>query len=126
MGTWYELNRYENPNEENGDCVTAEYNIESTGTIKVANYVKYVNNKTSSIQYGKAKLANPTVLEGKLNVLFDNGSSFFSPYWVLGTDYDNFAIVWSCRVDPTNKTHVFGKKLFHFVSKGGVNVHICF
>lgn len=48
---------------------------------------------------GTAVLVDPSAdpLVGKLAVAFDPKTpGTTANYWVLGTDYDNFAIVWNC------------------------------
>ncbi|KAF7990299.1 hypothetical protein HCN44_000104 [Aphidius gifuensis] len=96
-GRWYEAMRFFTVFELTGKCVTADYTlIDSNGTVNVVNsQISTLTNKRSSIE-GTAEivdLAEP----GKLKVTFpsvpikNSGS-----YWVLGTDYDSYAAVWSC------------------------------
>lgn len=46
---------------------------------------------------GSARPEDPSKNEAKLLVNFPSMGSFEAPYWVLDTDYTNYAIVWSCR-----------------------------
>ncbi|KAI5713263.1 hypothetical protein M8J75_014979 [Diaphorina citri] len=96
MGIWYEAERYFAVFEFAGKCVSANYTNEGNGIYRV------VNTQTSSIT------GITSNIEGEIRVFERSDTSKFfikfpslpmpmdAPYWILGTDYDNFAVVWSC------------------------------
>lgn len=107
MGTWYEIKRYENAEQPNGDCVTAHYTlIENTMEVTVENTMKVLPNQQPLVARGRAVLANATSGEAKLKVRFENTPATVpdSDYWVLGTNYQHYAIVWSCRPNGENSS----------------------
>lgn len=96
MGKWYEIKRYPNSFQEKGDCVTATYSLNPDSvTIKVTNEMILLPNKTAVVSInGTARLQSAVPpIDGRLVVNF-NGND--SDYWVLNTDYHNYAVVWSC------------------------------
>ncbi|XP_049949697.1 apolipoprotein D-like isoform X2 [Schistocerca serialis cubense] len=95
LGKWYEQERYFAVFELGGNCVTAEYTDEGNGVVGVNNTMtNLVTGRTQSIK-GRARLANNTS-DARLVVIFSSVGSFEAPYWILGTDYDNYSVVWSC------------------------------
>ncbi|XP_019930995.3 lazarillo protein-like [Aedes albopictus] len=107
MGTWYEVKRYENENQPSGDCVTAQYTLNSTSMeVAVENTMKLLPNQSPLVAYGQAVLASATSTEAKLLVRFNSTpeSTPSSNYWVLKTDYQQYAIVWSCHANGENST----------------------
>lgn len=110
MGKWYEIEKYEQYFQLGGNCVTAEYTLNTTSSeVIVLNSLTYLQDNSSEIVtnslQGIAVASFPTVipLEGKFNVSFFNQPTNRSNYWVLDTDYVNYSIVWSCE-ELTNGT----------------------
>uniref|UniRef100_A0AAG5CZY5 Apolipoprotein D n=1 Tax=Anopheles atroparvus TaxID=41427 RepID=A0AAG5CZY5_ANOAO len=99
LGLWYDLEHYEASFEQNTDCVTAEYSRYEDGSIRVFNSAVRLTDGLLYAVDGKAVLSYPDVdmLEAKLNVSFYGAPNDESNYWVLDTDYDNYALVWSCE-----------------------------
>ncbi|XP_065079405.1 lazarillo protein-like [Ochlerotatus camptorhynchus] len=100
MGTWYEIKRYENADQPNGDCVTARYTLNaSVMEVTVENTMKLLPSQQTLVARGRAVLASATSGEAKLKVRFDSTPANVpdSDYWVLGTNYQHYAVVWSCR-----------------------------
>uniref|UniRef100_A0A182MT65 Apolipoprotein D n=1 Tax=Anopheles culicifacies TaxID=139723 RepID=A0A182MT65_9DIPT len=84
---------------QNADCVTAEYSLNEDGSIRVFNSAVRLTDGLLYAVDGLALLSYPEaeMLEAKLNVSFYGAPNDVSNYWVLDTDYNNYAIVWSCK-----------------------------
>ncbi|XP_051267280.1 apolipoprotein D-like [Dicentrarchus labrax] len=92
MGTWYEIEKLP-AMFERGKCNQATYSPLVDGTVNVRNAELLSNGKINSIE-GVAKVKNssqPAILD----VGFFKGVPD-SPYWVLSTDYQSYALVYSC------------------------------
>ncbi|XP_063387670.1 uncharacterized protein LOC134673601 [Cydia fagiglandana] len=93
MGLWYDIESY--PQEfQDGTCATATYTL--NGVVEV--YNTQVVNETLDYIYGSAVADNDDGL-AKLLVTFPIAGTDFSitsQYWVLDTDYDNYALVYAC------------------------------
>ncbi|XP_077300022.1 apolipoprotein D-like [Arctopsyche grandis] len=100
-GLWYELYRYEQAFQLAMDCVTANYTQTATGVI-VDN--KGVINQKLFQLVGNATLAPTLTGEAKLIVNFPSNQTTGSNYWVIDTDYDNYALVYSCTQLAPNMT----------------------
>ncbi|XP_045472708.1 apolipoprotein D-like [Harmonia axyridis] len=96
LGKWYEQEKYFAVFEFDGKCVSATYSLADDGTIKVFNQqIDKLTNKARSIE-GTARPQNNDK-EAKLIVNFNNlPINIDAPYWVLETDYESYAVVWSC------------------------------
>ncbi|XP_050518367.1 apolipoprotein D [Diabrotica virgifera virgifera] len=96
LGKWYEQEKYPLIFEIGGKCITADYSKRSDGKVEVFNQMKNIlTNSVSSIK-GTAELASKKG-EAKLSVTFNTPVTVTSPYWVLSTDYKNYAVVYSCQ-----------------------------
>ncbi|KAH1023344.1 apolipoprotein D [Dendroctonus ponderosae] len=96
MGKWYELERYFAVFEFGGECVTATYTLNENETITVMNTQTSAITRMQASINGEAKFDGPTN-EAKLSVAFSLlPERFAAPYWVLGTDYEHYTVVWSC------------------------------
>lgn len=99
LGLWFEIERLDGqPDQAGGDCVTANYYDNLNGTVKVRNGLNFLNSDDPEQRYeriGIAVQADPTGTVGKLNVTFANDLTNTN-YWIIGTDYDNYSVVWNC------------------------------
>ncbi|XP_076014130.1 uncharacterized protein LOC143006749 isoform X1 [Genypterus blacodes] len=92
MGTWYEIQKLPAVFEK-GKCVQATYTLLSDGTVKVCNAELLSNGKINSIE-GVAKVKDPSQ-PAILEVGFFKGVPD-APYWIISTDYQSYALVYSC------------------------------
>ncbi|XP_050088550.1 apolipoprotein D-like [Anopheles aquasalis] len=97
-GRWYEILRYEQYFEKDCDCGYATYTPQTDGSVKVENCCERLPNTTVKCSIGKAVVSFPDQfpLEGKFNVTF-GGPPNNSNYWIMETDYDNFAVIYYCK-----------------------------
>ncbi|XP_050510924.1 apolipoprotein D [Diabrotica virgifera virgifera] len=93
LGKWYEQQKYPIIWELGAKCVTANYSLNSDGTVKVYNQQINILGQKEDIT-GEARLDSDKG-EAKLLVTFHN-PEVTAPYWVLSTDYENYAVVLSC------------------------------
>jgi len=96
LGKWYEAERYFAIFEFAGKCVTANYSLDKDGNVNVVNrQISSLTGVETSIE-GTAKVLNASE-PAKLSVRFPSLPwGIDAPYWVLETDYENYAVVWSC------------------------------
>ncbi|OWR44741.1 chlorophyllide A binding protein precursor, partial [Danaus plexippus plexippus] len=93
MNLWHDIESY--PTQfQNGTCNNALYTLLPNGTVDVLN-TQVINQSLDSIK-GSARLASNDS-SAKLIVTFPAGNGFVeTPYWVLGTDYYSYALVYTC------------------------------
>jgi len=99
LGTWYEIEKFPTPFEAEMKCVYAKYDSIGTNNISVLNSgVK--SEKSSNITgfASKDDSSKPNHLSLHLKVFSFNNNGFYqtSPYNIWSTDYDNYALVYSC------------------------------
>lgn len=72
LGTWYEIERYEQRFQAGADCVTANYRLNDDGSINVLNRAEYPQNGTKIEAEARALISFPqeSPLRAQLNVTF--------------------------------------------------------
>ncbi|KAM3960531.1 bilin-binding protein [Aphomia sociella] len=103
QGVWYEISKTPNDAEKNGKCAQAEYTVNGD-VVKVKN--THIVEGVQKFVEGTAKLAEDANKSAKLLVTLNFGTvSRESPLSVIATDYQNYAIAYTCKYDEKNKSH---------------------
>lgn len=94
--------------------------------MNVLNRAIHLNTNTSIVANGRALVAFPNEIpmQGKLNVSFFNQPNDRANYMIVGTDYNTFAVVWSCE-DFNNATSdgLFNlQNSFNFISINNITL----
>ncbi|CRL06236.1 CLUMA_CG019409, isoform A [Clunio marinus] len=101
LGPWYEQRRIAT-DQIDLDCVMARYSLNADGSVNVQNSGYTPNGMFTEVQVrGELDSPNDVPLLGKLNVFFPGRSDI---YWVMASDYANYAVVWSCLELPGGRS----------------------
>ncbi|XP_065083745.1 apolipoprotein D-like [Ochlerotatus camptorhynchus] len=92
LGLWYEQRKYPNLFQIGGKCNTAEYSMKHDGTLSIINRHE---NKLTGIETGEHGYGR-MLFPGKLKVRFPQPWKSDAPYFIIGTDYSNYAVVVTC------------------------------
>ncbi|XP_066603884.1 apolipoprotein D-like [Prorops nasuta] len=97
LGVWYEAERYFQLSEVVSRCVMANYTKGQDGKLRVSNEVTNRFTGIKRILEGEIKPAASKSEEGKLHVKYTTiPLTPETKYSVLETDYDTYAVMWSC------------------------------
>ncbi|XP_076663722.1 uncharacterized protein LOC143366491 [Andrena cerasifolii] len=96
MGVWYEAERYFQLTEVVSRCVMANYTHGPDGKFRVSNEVTNRFTGIKRVVEGEIKKAASKAEEGKLVVKYTIPLTPETKYSVLETDYDTYAVLWSC------------------------------
>ncbi|XP_069360734.1 uncharacterized protein [Maniola hyperantus] len=108
LGRWRTIETYPSDFQSlQSSCQEANYALGAGGIVDVFN--TQVINQTLNTMNGTAVVAS-TDGSGKLLVNFPNAPEA-SEYWILDTDYDSFALVYSCRNINNQQRRVWTWKL---------------
>nr|XP_057907984.1 apolipoprotein D-like [Doryrhamphus excisus] len=104
LGRWYGIQRLPH-SFQSSQCSTATYTLRSPGVVGVLNRGLLADGTITSIT-GSATAKDPSE-PAKLQVSFYEDTPP-APYWVLASDYDNYALVYSCKeLDLVHKDSVW-------------------
>ncbi|KAK9869271.1 hypothetical protein WA026_003024 [Henosepilachna vigintioctopunctata] len=95
LGTWIAIEKYFTIFEAGRKCVEAVYTASDNATFSLHNQMTGMITHKPFTMDGYA-LAAGLPSEAKLSIHFTSPVPFVGPYWILGTDYDSYAVVWSC------------------------------
>ncbi|CAH0747828.1 unnamed protein product [Bemisia tabaci] len=96
LGTWYEAERYVNIFEAGTRCVRTNYTKANDGRYLVSNEITNRYTGVKRVLEGEIRLVVKGA-ESKLNVRYPNlPIPYDTQYSVLETDYDDYAVIWSC------------------------------
>ena len=95
LGEWYEIVRDKDCWYEKGICNTATYALKDDGHIRVLNNEYYTDEAQWGGGIGDAFVVDPSKDEGYLKVKFSPEIPA-GDYKVIGTDYDNYLVIYSC------------------------------
>ncbi|XP_043257764.1 apolipoprotein D-like [Colletes gigas] len=96
LGVWYETERYFQLTEVVSRCVMANYTVGTGGKFHVSNQVTNRFTGIKRVVDGEIKKAPSKAEEGKLVVKYTIPLTPETKYSVLETDYDTYAVLWSC------------------------------
>lgn len=101
---WFEVRRYQTSPQWNGDCSTFNYalnNEEEPEYLQVNHRFAFRNNGTIVNRRGtlsqRSDHHNHPSHVGHLMMTFDDAPDAHINYCLVATDYQNFAVVWSCE-----------------------------
>ncbi|KOC60381.1 Apolipoprotein D [Habropoda laboriosa] len=96
LGVWYEAERYFQLTEVISRCVTTNYTSAPGGKIRVSNEVTNRFTGIKRVVEGEVKRAPSKAEAGKLTVKYTIPLTPETKYSILETDYDSYAVLWSC------------------------------
>jgi apolipoprotein D and lipocalin family protein len=72
IGTWYNIERYQQPFEVGADCITVSYDLQDDGTVDIESWSRFIDNQTETKLKVSGYVSYPldTPIPGKLNVSF--------------------------------------------------------
>lgn len=119
VGHWYEIERSFYILELTAGCTTLELQENLQGKIEVVARVinKWTGGETTSKGTAVISKKNPSILKYKVTSALPTALARLLPgagfYQVLHTDYDNFAILWTCSnliLAHTDQVWILGRK----------------
>uniref|UniRef100_A0A336M7D4 Apolipoprotein D n=1 Tax=Culicoides sonorensis TaxID=179676 RepID=A0A336M7D4_CULSO len=112
LGFWYDYAKYPTTFEIGGKCGTAEYTLRSDGNLGVKN--KQINRITGSTITIEGYATPDPQEPAKLGLFFPTvPSGRVAPYWVMGTDYESYSVVWGC----TNINETSSRQTLYIITR---------
>ncbi|XP_034934717.1 apolipoprotein D-like [Chelonus insularis] len=96
LGKWYEAEKYFSIIDFGARCGTFNYSKDENGALKLVNsQISALTGIESTIE-GRARPIERAD-DPKFSVSYPSlPINYPTPHWVLGTDYNNYAVLWSC------------------------------
>nr|AVA17382.1 putative Per a 4 allergen variant [Periplaneta americana] len=103
VGTWYELFRTPNSDEEDfTNCEYDKYTLDENGVIQVTS-VAYTNSTRGFIT---STGTVPSWTENTFDIAYGDDETWSSTYFMVGTDYQTYSIVAGC-LDNDYSRHLY-------------------
>lgn len=96
LGKWFEIKKYNQSFKDHKECVHYELLQENDGSIRFLKSI--LNRKNVETNFISLSFPNESPVSGKLSVSSTKEFSK-SNYWILDTDYLNYAIAYDCEDD---------------------------
>ncbi|XP_069678138.1 apolipoprotein D-like isoform X2 [Periplaneta americana] len=97
VGEWNEILRIPNTLEEGYSCMMDKFTNSTDGATNVRSQAYNTTNGVYVFLDGTAAASTP----GRFDITYSGDSVWSSSYWVLGTDYDRYVVLWGCLVEDT-------------------------
>ncbi|XP_026760679.3 uncharacterized protein LOC113519703 [Galleria mellonella] len=107
-GTWYEVEAYP-IDQRSGHCIHHEYTAGSENTLNLQS--EQIEDQNLTIATGT--VTADTQNSGRLTISLTNnkGEIVNIPFWIISTDYDNYALAYSCDNRDDDFRNIFSWKL---------------
>lgn len=94
LGKWFEIKRYNQSFKDHKECVHYELLEDKNGPIRFL--TSNIRRKNEETNYAQLSFPKEVPLLGKLSL--SPTQEFKNPnYWILDTDYSNYAIAYDCE-----------------------------
>lgn len=106
MGRWYELQRYEVDPSRKGDCVVLDLQLvpDDNSAVQVREEIKLLPDVTMQLVVNGTMRLNQSSSMPPVGHMFGHFAEKDSDYLILSTDYNHYALVWSCEDTADNKS----------------------
>ncbi|XP_007563888.1 apolipoprotein D-like isoform X1 [Poecilia latipinna] len=94
LGKWFEIQKLPSAFQK-GQCATSDYILQSPRVVRVLNR-ELLDDGTVRSAFGTVEVKDPAE-PAKLEVTFSDVILLRGSYWLLSTDYDSYALVYSCK-----------------------------
>lgn len=114
LGKWFEVKKYNQSFKDHRECVHYELLQENDGSIRFL--TSSLNKKNFETNFVALSSPNELPASGKLSISPNKEFSSKSNYWILDTDYLNYAIAYDCEDNrDKHSSEGISVKLFFFL-----------